>query len=64
MNSANSISSARQTNISTEKLISKVISLFKSELLLSILACYFALFVCVGTIIVAASTTGELAVVW
>lgn len=64
MTSTNSISSARQTNTLALKLATKVISFFKSELFLTILGCYFALFVCVGTIVVAASTTGELAVVW
>ena len=78
MASTNSISSARPTNTLVVKLAASVrstktlavklaaltISFFKSELFLSILACYIALFVCVGTIIVAGLSTGELSVVW
>lgn len=64
MTSTNSIFSARQTGTLARKPTTKVISFFKSELFLFILACYFALFICVSTIVVAALATGEFAVVW
>ena len=64
MTSTNSISSVRQTATLAGKPTTKIISFFKSELFLFIFACYFCLFVCIGTIVVAALATGELAVVW